>query len=256
MLALALIPGLLLFFAVWKFDTVEKESPVLLLKLFVAGVFVMLADILLRTLGLNLLESTYNGSHILLYVFLDAFIFVALIEEGCRFIVLKFLTWKDKEFNYTFDAIVYSETVSVGFLTAENIFYMIKYGSSVEPLKLILPVIAQIIISIFMGYFYGLAKLADVKGEAKDKKTHMSEAILIPIILHGFYEFSLSSQKPVFIVIFIVYVVLMTAAAIAYFVKVKKNDTSIEWSETDMTDGEAFEKDVTSLLHGAEKGGE
>ena len=256
MLALAMIPGIILFYAVWKLDTVEKESPVLLLKLFVSGVLVMLADILLRTLGIRLLESTYNGTHILLYSFVDAFIFTALIEEGCRFMVLKLLTWKDKDFNYTFDAIVYAVTVSVGFLIAENIFYMIKYGSEVEPLKLILPVIAQVFISIFMGYFYGLAKLADIKGDKSDKKQHMCEAVLIPIVLHGFYEFCLSSRITLFIVIFIIYAVLMTVMAVVFFVKTQRNDTAIEWSETDMTDGEAFEKNVTSLLQGKEKGGE
>ena len=98
MLALASIPGLVLLFVVWKLDTVEKESPVLLAKLFAAGVAVMLADILIRTLGLKLLEGTYNGTSILLYIFLDAFIFTALIEEGGRFIALKLLTWKNKAF--------------------------------------------------------------------------------------------------------------------------------------------------------------
>ena len=57
MLALAFIPGLVLLFTVWKLDTIEKESPILLLKLFCAGAAVMLIDILLRTLGLKLLEN-------------------------------------------------------------------------------------------------------------------------------------------------------------------------------------------------------
>ena len=253
MLALALIPGLVLLFAVWKLDTVEKESPILLAKLFAAGVVVMLADVLIRTLGLKLLESTYDGTSILFYTFLDAFILTALIEEGLRFIVLKLITWKDKEFNYTFDAVVYSVAVSVGFLICENIVLMIKYGSDIRPASLLLPLFAQLVISVFMGYFYGLAKVAESKGEIKNKKLHMCEAVLIPVVIHGIYEMCVKSDSIVFYIIFAVYMVAMTVAAIVIFCILRKGDSQIEWGTTDMQEGDGFEINVTSLLHGKEE---
>ena len=256
MLALALIPGILLIFAVWKLDTVEKESPVLLLKLFVAGVLVMLVDILLRSLGLKMLEGFYDGTSIMFFTFLDAFIFTALIEEGGRFIALKLLTWKDKEFNYTFDAIVYVVSLSVGFLIAENVVLMIKYGSAVDPARLIIPLLVQIVISIFMGYFYGLAKVAEGKGDLKAKKTHMMEAIIIPIVFHGIFEMCEKSGSVVFFIIFVIYVLIMTSAAVAVFINARKSDTAIEWDSTDMKEGDEFEMNVTSLLDGSEKTGE
>lgn len=249
MIALAVLPGLILFFAVWKLDTVEKEPPALLLKLFISGALVMIIDILIRTLGLKIMEGSYNGTSILLYTFIDAFILTALIEEGGRLIVLKLLTWKNKEFNYTFDAIVYAVIVSVGFLTAENIFYLIKYGSDLNPVKLILPIIAQIIISVFMGYFYGLAKLAECGEDVSAKKMHLCEAILIPIALHGFYELCLSSGELIFIVLFIIYALIMTVMAVLFFFKVQKNDTAIEWNNETYEDGDPFERNVTELLH-------
>ena len=255
MLALAFIPGLVLLFAVWKLDKVEKESPILLLKLFGAGVAVMLIDILLRTLGLKLLESTYNGTAILMYTFIDAFIFTALIEEGGRFIVLKLLTWKDKEFNYTFDAIVYSVAVSVGFLITENIVYVIKYGSALKPAALLLPLFAQIVISVFMGYYYGLAKIADSKNDTKSKKLYLCEAVLIPIAFHGVYEMCIKAETTAFYVIFAVYMLLMTAISVALFMNLRKGDTEIEWGTTDMKEGDGFEINVTDLLHKNASGG-
>ena len=255
MLALAFIPGLVLLFTVWKLDTVEKESPILLLKLFGAGAAVMLIDILLRMLGLKLLESAYGGTSILLYTFIDAFIFTALIEEGGRFIVLKLLTWKNKEFNYTFDAIVYSVAVSVGFLITENIVYVIKYGSALKPAALLLPVFAQMIISVFMGYYYGLAKVSDSKSDTKNAKMSLCIAVLIPIAIHGFYEMCIKAGTIAFYVILAVYMIAMTALSVALFIKMRKEDTEIEWHETDIQDGDGFEINVTDLLHNKKSGG-
>ncbi len=255
MLALVFIPGLVLLFAVWKLDSVEKESPLLLLKLFGAGVVVMLVDILLRTLGLMLLESTYNGTSILFYTFLDAFVFTALIEEGGRFIVLKLLTWKNKEFNYTFDAIVYSVAVSVGFLITENIVYVIKYGSALKASALLLPVFAQVVISVFMGYYYGLAKVAHSRNDIKNGKMYLCEAVIVPVIFHGVYELCVKSENTVFYVIFAIYMILMTAISVAIFMNLRRDDTEIEWDETDMNEGDEFEIDVTDLLHKNDNGG-
>ena len=255
MLALAFIPGLILLFAVWKLDTVEKESPVIMLKLLGAGVVVMLIDILLRTVGLMILESTYAGTSIMLYTFIDAFIFTALIEEGGRFLALKLLTWKNPEFNYTFDAIVYSVAVSVGFLVAENIVYIIKYGSSLRPLTLVLPVFAQVVISVFMGYYYGLAKVAESKKEADSAKTYMIESVLVPVVIHGIYEMCIKTQSIEVMILFSVYIVFMTVAAIVVLRNSRKADSKIPWGNTDIKEGDEFEINVTDLLHKSEKAG-
>lgn len=255
MLALAFIPGLVLLFVVWKLDTVEKESPALLLKLIGAGAVVMLIDILLRTVGLMILESTYAGTSIMLYTFIDAFVFTALIEEGGRFLALKLLTWKDLEFNYTFDAIVYSVAVSVGFLIAENIVYIIKYGSFLSPLALVLPVFAQVVVSIFMGYYYGLAKVAESKKETDNAKTYMIESVLVPVVIHGIYEMCVKTQSIAVMILFSVYIVFMTVIAVTLFLNSRKADTAIPWGNTDIKEGDEFEINVTGLLHKSDKAG-
>ena len=248
MLALALIPGIILFFAVWKFDTVEKESPILLLKLFVSGILVMIADIFIRTFGLRLMEQSYNGSSLLLYIFIDSFILTALIEEGGRFLALRLLTWKNREFNYTFDAIVYAVTVSVGFLLTENITYLIKYGSALNPVKLILPLLSQVFISVLMGYFYGRAKLYAGSGDAKNARLSTLESILVPIVLHGAGDMCIATGKTVFIVIYVIYALLLIAFSFFCLIGMKKNESEIEWTWADTDAEDPFEIDVTSLL--------
>ena len=238
MVLLAIVPGILLFLAVWKFDTVEKESPALLAKLFVFGALAILAAILLRTLGVHAFTPVFKDNRGTWFVFVDSFVLTALIEEGAKFLVLKLTTWKNKEFNYTFDAIVYAVCVSVGFVTAENIVYLIKYRGAIEPMKLILPIFAQIIISIFMGYYYGLAKLKSASGNVKESKTHMIEAFLVPYILHGMFEFCVGQGSVLFFGIFACYVLILTCAGVYGFIRLSQGDTMIPVPEnkTDKAD--------------------
>ena len=233
MVLLAVIPGILLFLAVWKFDTVEKESPALLAKLFVFGALSILAAILLRTLGVHAFTPVFGRDRNVWFVLVDSFVLTALIEEGAKFLVLKLTTWKNKEFNYTFDAIVYSVTVSVGFLTAENIVYLIKYRSHIEPLKLILPIFAQIIISVFMGYFYGLAKYEEGKGDTKNKKLHMISAFAVPFALHGMFEFCVGIEDVFFYFVLALYVIIITCVGVIGFIRLSRGDKMIPETNSD-----------------------
>lgn len=233
MVLLAVIPGILLFLVVWKFDTVEKESLALLAKLFVFGALSILAAILLRTLGVHAFTPLFGHNRNIWFIFVDSFILTALIEEGAKFLVLKLTTWKSKEFNYTFDAIVYAVVVSVGFVTAENIVYLIKYSGSINPVKLILPIFAQIIISIFMGYFYGLAKLEETSGDAVKRNLHLVEAFLIPFVMHGLFEFTWAAEKLSLFIVFAIYVAIITVAGVYGFIRLSRGDKMIPQSRAD-----------------------
>ncbi|MCR4897012.1 MAG: PrsW family intramembrane metalloprotease [Lachnospiraceae bacterium] len=227
MFLLAVLPGILLFAIVWKFDKVEKEPPMLLLKLFAFGVLSILAAILLRTLLIKLLTPVFYGDTSLLFVFTDAFLVTALIEVGAKYLVLRLAAWKDRAFNYTFDAIVYAVTVSVGFVTGENIVYLIKYGSDLEPVRLLLPLISQIILAVYMGYFFGLAKLDEGRGNAKGKRLHLIEAFCVPFAMQGLYEFCLGGRRTSLYILFAVYVLLITGTSIYFFLRLSKGDSAI-----------------------------
>ena len=240
MVLLAVIPGILLFLVVWKFDTAEKESPALLAKLFAFGALSILACILLRTLGVHAFTPVFKGNHSIWFLFVDSFVLTALIEECMKFVVLKLATWKNKEFNYTFDAIVYAVVVSVGFLTAENIVYLIKYKGALEPVRLILPIFAQIIISIFMGYFYGLAKYEDASGNKRSAKLHLVEAFLVPFVMHGLFEFTWGAEKLTLFIVFAVYVAIVTCVAIYGFVTLSRSDKMIPASRAESSASEEW----------------
>ena len=127
LLLLAIAPGALIVWRVYKQDKIEKEPPKLIRKLLIAGVISVIPAIILEILFGELFGVSEGASSIFL-VAIDAFIVTALVEEGLKYFVLKKFTWNVPDFNYTFDAIVYSVTASMGFAIIENVFYVLSNG--------------------------------------------------------------------------------------------------------------------------------
>ena len=119
LLYLSILPSILLGFYIYKKDVVEKEPISLLIRSFiggvVSGILVIILSIILKINEFPLETST----QILFY----SFILVSLIEESIKFLITYLLTYKNKEFNYQYDGIVYASFVSLGFATLENILY-------------------------------------------------------------------------------------------------------------------------------------
>lgn len=230
MINLAVIPSMVLFFVVWYGDRVEKEPPKFLLKLFLFGCLSTISAVIIGLIGELIIGLAFDQES-MVYLIIDNFIVTALVEEGGKYFFLKKLTWKNPEFNYTFDAVVYAVAVSIGFATVENILYVLSGGIIggiiVAIMRAILSVPGHVIFAVFMGYYYGLAKYADAAGDEKKRKSNLVKALLIPVLLHGFYDFCLSTGSGLFVLIFLLFDLIMTIVAIVHFVKLSKGDTAI-----------------------------
>ena len=126
----AVLPAAFLLRYIYRHDTIEKEPPGLLVLLLLMGVVAAVCSGVLESLAesiLNLLVSPSNP----IYIILLAFLVVAMIEEGMKFLLLKRCTWNHPAFNYRFDGIVYAVFISLGFAAFENIQYVLHYGLSV-----------------------------------------------------------------------------------------------------------------------------
>ena len=51
------------------------------------------------------------------------------------------------------------------------------------------------IFGVFMGYFYGYAKLSDYWGRDEDRKAYLALSVVVPILLHGCYDFLAFAQE-------------------------------------------------------------
>lgn len=183
----AVLPAVYLMRYVYLHDTIEKEPPALLFALCLNGVYAALAAILLESVGIGILSSLVDeGSPA--YTVLLAFLVVAAVEEGTKFFFLRRRTWLDPNFNYRFDGIVYAVFVSLGFAAFENIKYVLGYGLSVALPRAVLAIPGHMGFAVFMGLFYGRAKLYDHYGNVPKRTANLWAGYLAAVFLHGVYD--------------------------------------------------------------------
>ena len=186
----AIIPSIILIILVLKQDKIESEPIGLLIKLFFFGALTTLPAGLLETWGeMGIMAITRDKDMQTLLMFL---ICVPLVEEGLKYIALA-TTWKHEAFNFTFDGIVYAVIVSLGFATLENILYVMNYMSlQVALVRGILSVPLHCTCGVFMGYFYGMARNHNAHGEHSRSVLERLLALIVPLFIHGLYDFALS----------------------------------------------------------------
>ncbi len=232
--ALAIIPVIILLFLIYKKDKKEKEPIGLLIGLFFAGMGTVISAIIIESIGeaiFNLIYPYESG----VKEFLSALIIIAPAEELGKYLVLRLITWKNKNFNYSYDAIVYSVFVSLGFAALENIAYVFMYGWGIALLRMFTAVPGHACDAVFMGYYYSKAKYADITGNRSDYSKNITLTLLVPIILHGFYDAIIlggtTTDNMVLagtsILLWGAYVIVMFVLSIIIVVRASKNDFCI-----------------------------
>lgn len=228
----ALIPAVILACYVFKKDRAEKEPIKLLLILLVCGVIscfpaAFIEDFLFT--GINSIFGVTSNNHVfpngltnVLYQFSTNFIGIALVEEGLKWLILFFITRKNKNFNSLFDGIIYAVFVSLGFAGLENILYVLDYGWTTAIARALLSVPGHTFFAVIMGYYYSLwniyekAKMQEehfhnlgllrINSKKFSGKKHLVLSLTIPVLIHGFYDFccSFSSVIATFALILLV----------------------------------------------------
>ncbi len=223
LIAAAVIPAVVLLVKVYKVDHLDKESPRLLWNLVVRGVIATVFAMLTEWIGEFVLSSFVQEGTVL-YNFLLYFIVVAVSEEGFKYLLMKQRTWKDPEFNFQFDGVVYAVFVSLGFALWENISYVLMYGFGTALIRAVTAVPGHACFGVFMGAWYGLAKKYESYGMHSQSKTCRVVALLSSIVLHGCYDFTASIENQNYAWIFVAFVVVMFIVAFRLVKKLSQND--------------------------------
>ena len=227
LIAAAVIPAVILLLRVERADRLEKESPGLLLSLVLYGIVATAIASLLERLGMALLSRLFPQEG-LLYNILLFFGVVAFAEEGAKYVLLKRRTWNSPEFNCQFDGVVYGVFVSLGFALWENIGYVAMYGLSVALVRAVTAVPGHASFGVFMGAWYGMAKRREAAGDAYGAAQLRRMALLVPALLHGFYDFAATDQNSILGWIFLVFVIVMFTTAVRLVRRISANDVSFE----------------------------
>ena len=121
--------------------------------------------------------------------FLNAMFGIAIIEEALKLAVLMIYIWKHKDFNDSFDAMVYAVVVSLGFAAVENVMYVIKGGIQVAIARDIISVPGHANNGIVMGFFFAKAKTYFYHNRRGKQYMYLVLALLAPTFLHGMFDY-------------------------------------------------------------------
>ena len=224
LIAAAVIPAVILLIRVERADRLEKESRGLLLSLVLFGIVATAIASLGERLGMALLDAFFEEESVL-YNILLYFVVVALSEEGAKYVLLKRKTWRNPEFNCQFDGVVYSVFVSLGFALWENIGYVAYYGLTTALVRAVTAVPGHACFGVFMGTWYGLAKRREGAGDPEGAAVFRRRALVVPLLLHGFYDFCATYQQPVMGLVFLAFVIIMFIAANLLLKKLSRQDS-------------------------------
>ena len=211
LLLAALVPAAFLMVQVYRLDRIEKEPAGLLLKLVLFGALSGLAAGAIEGALTRVLDVTLGGG--MLRLMLENFLAVALVEEACkRWVVLKF-AWNHPAFDYRFDAVVYCVFSALGFAALENILYVAEYGFAVAVSRALLSVPGHCFFAVYMGIYLGQAKMAEramqryyIELPDETPGQYLRASLLVPALLHGFWDFSLSVGGGLMTVLFYLFV--------------------------------------------------
>ena len=181
LLTVALAPGLAIVVYIYLKDKHEREPLHLLIISFVYGI---LSTAVTMAISMPLDFLIFLREDDVVDQFANAFFKVALVEEFSKFFFIRFILFRNKNFNEPFDGIVYAVMVGMGFATLENIIYVFNYGFTTGILRMFTAVPAHATFAILMGYFLGKAKFSH-----QNKLMYTVTALLIATLFHGAYDY-------------------------------------------------------------------
>lgn len=223
LLFIALFPPLILLYYIYRRDKIEKEPKRLVLKVFVLGILSTIPILIGEICAEGVLDFFLEDQTAYLYIFLDNILCVGLIEEYFKYRAAKSI-WKNPEFNFMYDAIVYTVTAALGFAAIENVLYVLEEGFSVGIMRALLSIPGHATDGVFMGLFFGAAKYSELHNDKKGKKTNLRKAIWVPTILHGIYDALLSMDDDMSYLVFLLFVVIVDIVAIRKVKKMSRED--------------------------------
>ncbi len=227
---IAVLPIIFICLYIYNKDK-EKEPLKFLIKLFLLGILscflVMLISWKIQTVFPIFAKEVDEMSFF--EVFLYSFVGVALIEEICKWIMVYFGGYKSKYFDQVYDSVVYAVFVSLGFAFFENLLYVIPKGSfQIGLFRGLLAIPGHACDAIFMGYYLSLAKIAGSKGQKKLELKYQCLSILMPTILHGFYDFCLFANFSILIFIFFIFIICLYKVSFSKLKELSVNNVAVK----------------------------
>ncbi len=216
----AVLPAVLILIYVFVKDRTEREPAGLLISLvllgFVATVFAVIAETIGEIIFSFIPFSSEDRENFWKYLLV-----VGLSEEFFKYICMRFRTWNNKNFNCSFDGVVYAVFVSLGFALLENILYVFNGGLSTAIIRAFTAIPGHAAFGVFMGVFYTVAKRFKMQGNLVAASAFETVAVAIPTLIHGIYDYSTTLQT---IWLFIFFIIALFIVAFIMIRHMSKQD--------------------------------
>ncbi|MDA3820307.1 MAG: PrsW family glutamic-type intramembrane protease [Candidatus Delongbacteria bacterium] len=209
LIAIATVPVILILFYIYQRDK-YKKGPLWMLLLSLAGGAVIVPFVIWWEQAMSGLAAYYYSFQ-WQHAFIVSFLVAGLCEESMKLLAFMLLIWRRSYFMEKFDAIVYAVYISLGFALVENIMYVIDGGTQTGLTRALTAVPAHAIFGIAMGFY-----LSKVKFSSRKRVFKFFKAWLVPVILHGTYNYIIMADIPYLLFTFVLYVILL------YFLGFKK----------------------------------
>lgn len=205
LLVLAIAPVATIILWIYLKDKYDKEPIHILGKFFILGILISILAIYAEEILIK--TSIFTGK---IYIFYMSFIVAGVVEEGLKALALIPNLLKEKNFNERLDGIIYSVFLSLGFATVENIIYILLEDPTsafeVGAIRSIISVPAHMMFGVIMGYY--ISKYRFTSSKVKKRK-YLILSVILPILLHGLFDFILMIQYRWSIIVFVAYIVYL-----------------------------------------------
>ena len=189
----ALLPVILILRYIYRLDKNEREPLSLVVIVMIIGAIFALPCGFVESFLTKIFAAIYNTSTVK-FAWIENTICVALVEELSKWLVIMVFVWKNHNFDYRYDGVVYAVSASLGFAALENVLYIIQFGTSVAIGRALFAIPGHTTFGVFMGFYMSLAKASLLAGNTRGLRRYKLLALVIPMLIHGLYDFLLSDQ--------------------------------------------------------------
>ncbi len=147
------------------------------------------------------------------------FLSIATIEEVAKFLPLAIFVYRKDYFREHVDGCIYFAICGLTFGLGENILYTFTYGAKVGLMRLLLTPFLHAATTSILGFY-----LINMKLRAPRSRWLFVGALIVVPLLHGLYDFGISSAQPLLLVSSLLITLLLTQGLFLYFIEANSLD--------------------------------
>ncbi|PJE02292.1 MAG: hypothetical protein CK427_08420 [Leptospira sp.] len=157
LIAIAILPGLIYVSIYYNLDKHKKEPSALILKAFFWGAALLIPIGIFQT---YIPDKGFSESFLLQLLYM--ILILGLSEELGKWLVTRFFSFRNFNFEELTDGLVYGASAGAMFAVCENIFYVLENGYETAIFRAVLSVPGHIFLGSISGYWLGKFKFQNI----------------------------------------------------------------------------------------------